>query len=156
MDNPVCRVYAVPMRTQKDRLRHSILFELIGLLTCTPIASWLLGKDLHKIGVMTIFLSVTAMACNYVYNLAFDHILKKLGRPVHHRPPRLRAIHAFLFESSFIAVTVPFVAWWLGMSVWAAFVTNIGFAGFYLVYAYVYNWSYDRIFPMPVDDGIQA
>ncbi len=144
------------MRTKRDRIRHTILFELLGLLICTPLASWILGKDMHKIGAMTIFISATAMVCNLLYNVAFDYALKKLGRPVHHRPPWLRAIHAVLFESTLIFFTVPFVAWWLDMTLWTAFIADIGFALFYLVYAYIYNWAYDYVFPMPVDDTAQA
>ncbi len=140
------------MRTQADRLRHTILFEVLGLITCTPLASWILDRDMVKIGTMSIFISITAMACNYVFNLAFDHLLVKLGRPVHHRPVRLRIIHAVSFEASLLLITIPFVAWWLEMSLWHAFITDIGFALFFLVYAYIYNWAYDRIFPMPEEE----
>ncbi len=144
------------MRTQADRLRHTILFEVIALITCTPLASLVLGRDMATIGSMAIFLSLSAMVCNYGFNLAFDHMLKKLGRPVHHRPPRLRILHAVLFEGSFLVITVPVVAWWLDMTLWQAFVTDLGFAAFFLIYAYVFNWAYDRVFPMPVDDNESA
>ncbi|MDC0336163.1 PACE efflux transporter [Pseudodesulfovibrio sp.] len=140
------------MRTQADRIRHTILFEGIALITVTPLAAWILDRNMAQIGSMAIFLSVAAMGCNYLFNLAFDHLLKKLGRPVHHRPPKLRIIHALLFEGSFLVVTVPVVAWWLDMTLWAAFVTDMGFAVFFLLYAYVFNWAYDCICPMPMDD----
>lgn len=143
------RVYVLPMRTQADRLRHTVLFELIGLLTCTPLASWILDRDLLRIGAMSIVISATAMICNYLFNIAFDHILVRLGRPVNVRPPWLRVVHAVSFEASLIVITVPFVAWWLDLSLWAAFLADIGFALFFLVYAYIYNWAYDAIFPMP-------
>ena len=26
---------------------------------------------------------------------------------------------------------------------------DLGFAGFYLVYAFVFNWAYDVVFPIP-------
>ncbi|CAJ1885502.1 hypothetical protein COCAGNCG_03612 [Aeromonas dhakensis] len=29
------------------------------------------------------------------------------------------------------------------------YVYNIGFVTFYLVYAFVYNWSYDKVYPIP-------
>lgn len=143
------------MRTQADRIRHTILFEVIALITCTPLAAWILDKDMTKVGSMALFLSMIAMGCNYLFNLAFDHVLKKLGRPVHHRPPTLRIIHAMLFEGSFLAVTVPVVAWWLDMTLWQALMTDIGFAFFFLAYAYAYNWAYDLIFPMPIDSEDQ-
>jgi len=149
-------VYPLPMRTQADRLRHTILFELIGLITVTPLASWLLDRDIATIGSMAVFLSLTAMVCNYIYNLGFDLVLKKLGRPLNHRPPKLRALHAILFESTLIFLTVPVVAWWLDMTLWQAFVADIGFALFFLFYAYLFNWAYDTVFPMPVEEGETA
>lgn len=151
MDKQAGALYPTSMRTQADRLRHTIFFELIGLATCAPLAAWILDRDLVKIGAMSMFISITAMGCNYLFNLAFDHLLKRLGRPVHHRPVRLRVIHAVAFESTLLLITIPVVAWWLDMTLWHAFVTDLGFALFFLVYAYVYNWAYDHIFPMPVE-----
>jgi len=139
------------MRTQSDRLRHTISFELIGLFTCTPLATWILDRDILKIGAMSIAISLTAMACNYFFNLAFDHVLIKLGRRLDDRPPKLRVLHAVLFEFSLLFFSLPMIAWWLNMTLWHAFVTDIGFASFFLVYAYVFNWAYDRIFPIPVE-----
>lgn len=146
-------MYRHPMRTQADRLRHTILFELIGLITVTPLAAWLLDRDMALIGSMSIFISITPMCCNYVYNLAFDLALKKLGRPLNHRPPKLRVLHAVLFESSLILITIPVVAWWLDMTLWQAFIADVGFALFFLFYAYVFNWVYDTVFPIPVEEG---
>ncbi|MBC17469.1 Transmembrane pair domain-containing protein [Pseudodesulfovibrio profundus] len=137
------------MRTQSDRLRHTMMFEIIGLLTCTPLASWLLDKELLKIGSMSLAISLTAMVCNYIFNLAFDHALVRMGRSLRDRPPMLRVIHAVLFEASLLLFTVPMVAWWLDMGLWQAFVTDLGFVLFFLVYAYVFNWAYDRVFPVP-------
>lgn len=140
------------MRTFADRLRHTISFELIGLAICTPIAAWVLGRGFGEIGTMTVFISVSAMMINYVYNLAFDHALLKMGRPLNVRPPWMRAVHTVLFEATLLLMTIPFIAWWLGMTMWHAFVTDISFVLFYLVYAYVFNWTYDQVFPIPVEN----
>jgi len=137
------------MRTTADRLRHTILFEMIGLAACTPLAAWILGKGLVQIGSLGIVLSLTAMGANYLFNLLFDLTLIRLGRPVNVRPPWMRALHAILFETSLIVLMVPVVAWWLDMTLWTAFLTDIGFSLFFLVYAFVYNWVYDAVFPMP-------
>lgn len=137
------------MRTSADRVRHTVLFEIIGLFICIPIASWVLDKTLVQVGSLSIVLSLTAMFVNYVYNLVFDIALIRLGRPVNVRPPWMRAIHAILFETSLIILTLPMVAWWLDMTLWTAFLTDLSFALFFLVYAYFYNWAYDAVFPMP-------
>ena len=138
------------MRTSADRIRHTLLFEIIGLAICTPLASWILDKGLAQIGALSIVLSVAAMCVNYVFNLVFDLALVRLGRPVNVRPVRMRMLHAMLFETSLIIFTLPMVAWWLDMPLWAAFLTDMGFALFFLIYAFVYNWAYDVVFPMPV------
>lgn len=54
-----------------------------------------------------------------------------------------------LFEAGLIFVLVPFMAWYLGLGLWQALVMDIGFSLFYLVYAFVFNWSYDRLLPLP-------
>ncbi|WP_147819433.1 PACE efflux transporter [Salidesulfovibrio onnuriiensis] len=144
------------MRTAKDRLRHTILFELLGLVTVTPLAALILNKDMGRIGALAVAISLLAMATNYVFNLAFDHALVRMGRPVNVRPPWMRALHAVLFEATLMLITLPIVAWWLNMSLWQALATDVGFALFYLAYAYVYNWAYDRVFPMPSAVRIKA
>jgi len=138
------------MRTTADRIRHAILFEIIGLATCVPLAAWILGKGLLQVGSLSIVLSLIAMMVNYVFNVLFDRALLRLGRPVNVRPVWLRVLHATLFEASLVVLTLPLVAWWLDMTLLAAFLTDLGFMLYFLVYAFVYNWVYDVVFPMPV------
>jgi uncharacterized membrane protein len=138
------------MRTTKDRVRHTILFEIFGIALCTPLASMLLGKSLISLVSMSIMISIIAMIINYLFNYWFDKTLIRLNKPLHVRPVKLRILHATLFEVTLLVVTVPLVAWWLDMSLLAAFFTDIGFSFFFLIYAFVYNWAYDTIFPIPV------
>jgi uncharacterized membrane protein len=94
------------------------------------------------------------MLLNYVFNLVFDIALVRTGRPVNVRPVWMRVLHAILFEASLLILTVPLVAWWLDMTLWTAFLTDIGFALFFLIYAFIYNWVYDVVFPMPVQSVV--
>lgn len=137
------------MRTTADRLRHSILFEIFGVLSCAPLAAFILDKDLAQVGALSIVLSLFAMCINYVFNLLFDKILIKQGMDLRKRPVWLRVLHAILFESSLIIFTVPMVAWWLDMTLYHAFLADLGFVIFFLIYAFVYNWVYDVVFPVP-------
>ncbi|MFU8883570.1 MAG: chlorhexidine efflux transporter [Rhodobacterales bacterium] len=41
------------------------------------------------------------------------------------------------------------MALYLGVGLWAALIMDLAFAGFYLVYAFVFNRLYDLIFPIP-------
>ena len=132
------------------------MFEIIGLAICVPLASWILDKGLAQIGVLSIVLSLAAMWLNYVFNLIFDIALVQLGRPVNVRPVWMRVLHAMLFEASLLILTIPAVAWWLDMTLWTAFLTDMGFVLFFLIYTYIYNWVYDVVFPMPVQSAVSV
>ena len=61
----------------------------------------------------------------------------------------VRVLHAVLFEAGLIVLLIPFIAWYLGISLWAALVMDIAIVVFYLVYAFFFNIAYDRVFPIP-------
>ncbi|GAF60408.1 putative membrane protein [Psychrobacter sp. JCM 18903] len=138
------------MRTVKDRIRHTLGFEIIGLIIFVPLASWLFGFDIQSIGLIAVAASIIATLWNYFYNLLFDHSMLKLRGNVHKTVP-LRMLHAFLFEGGLLLLFLPIIAWHLGISLWQAFLMDITMATFYLVHAFVYNWIYDNVFPIPAN-----
>ena len=87
----------IPMRTTSDRIRHAILFELVGLVLMIGGGSILTGFDAHSLGVIGVVSSLVATAWNYVYNLGFDRAMLRLRGSVLKTHP-LRALHALLFE----------------------------------------------------------
>ena len=140
------------IRNAKDRMRHSVLYEIFGLIMAVPLAAWGFGTDLVDTGVLGIFFSILAMIWNMIYNHYFDIVLLKNGRNPAQRGFMLRAVHAVLFEAGFLIISVPTIAWWLSLSLVKALAMELGFTFFYLGYTYVYNWLYDRIFPYPEFD----
>lgn len=138
------------MRTVKDRIRHTLGFEIIGFIIFVPLASWLFGFDIQSIGLIAVAASIIATLWNYFYNLLFDHSMLKLRGNVHKTVP-LRMLHAFLFEGGLLLLFLPIIAWHLGISLWQAFLMDITMATFYLVHAFVYNWIYDNVFPIPAN-----
>lgn len=136
------------MRTTLDRIRHAVLFELIGLVFLIGGGAILTGFDPKSLGVIGVVSSLIATAWNYVYNLAFDRAMLRLRGSVVKTHP-IRALHALLFEGGLLVLLLPFVAWMLRVSLWRAFLFDIGIAAFYIVYGYAYNWVYDRVFPIP-------
>lgn len=136
------------MRTGPDRLRHAICFELIGVVITSVGASWIMGMEVIQMGAMAIMLATLATAWNYVYNLLVDKLmLRYLGRL--EKSWGERVWHAIGFEGGLLLVALPLVAWWLSVSLWEALLLDLGFVLFFLVYAFVYNLAYDKIFPIP-------
>lgn len=60
----------------------------------------------------------------------------------------MRVAHAVLFEVGLLAVLMPFIAWYLGVSLLQALLMDASFAGFYMAYAFVFNLAYDRVYPV--------
>ncbi|OOF10671.1 MULTISPECIES: PACE efflux transporter [Salinivibrio] len=136
------------MRTKADRWRHAIGFELIGLILVVFGLNLILGADIGHLGVMGVLFSVIATGWNYVYNILFDRAMLAMRGSVLKTLP-IRILHAVLFEAGLLVVTIPFIMWWLSMTLWQAVVMDLGMVVFYLFYAFVYNWVYDQIFPIP-------
>lgn len=143
------------MRTTKDRIRHTLGFEIIGLLIFAPLASLLFDHQLFDMGLMAVVGSLIATFWNYAYNLLFDHAMVLLRGDVRKTTP-IRVCHALLFEGGLLLLFMPMIAWYLGITLWEAFVMDIAMASFYLVYAFVYNLAYDRAFPIPLSTREQA
>lgn len=136
------------MRTAWDRVRHALFFEIIGLILVIPLGALVFSMPMHDIGVVGLVSATIAMAWNYVFNLGFDTILRRtIGTTL--KPVRLRIVHAVLFELGLLIVLMPFIAWYLGITLIHALVMDISFALFYMGYAFVFNLAYDRVFPLP-------
>ncbi|WP_394155212.1 PACE efflux transporter [Loktanella salsilacus] len=136
------------MRTLADRIRHAISFEVLALLLIVPLASFVFHQPMHDIGVISVVSATIAMLWNVVYNFLFDLWLKrKSGSTLKSRG--MRVLHAMLFEGGLLVALMPFIAWYLQISLAQAFVMDVSFALFYMGYAYAFNWGYDWLFPLP-------
>jgi uncharacterized membrane protein len=136
------------MRTFKDRIRHTLLFEIIALGIVVVGGSWIIGRPVEIIGALSLMFSALVMVWNMLFNWVFDHWNRKY-RASAKRGFFIRAVHASLFELGIVIAGVFLVAWWLSVSYWEAFIINIGFSAFFLLYAYGFNWTYDYVFPVP-------
>jgi uncharacterized membrane protein len=135
------------MRTARDRIRHAVLFEAAALAIVAPLGGLVFGVDMLHFGMVAVVSTTLAMGWNYVFNLGFDHALLWSGRSLH-KTVLLRVLHALLFEGGLLLLLVPFIAWYLQVPLWEALVMDLTLAGFYLVYAFAFNWAYDAVFPL--------
>ncbi|MBV6824989.1 multidrug/biocide efflux PACE transporter [Pseudomonas sp. PD9R] len=125
-----------------ERIFQAIGFELLAILICTPLLAWIMDKPMLEMGVVTLVIAALALAWNVVFNGFFDRLLKRFAI-VH--SAWVRVVHALLFEGGLVALGVPLIAWWLNISLWQAFLLDIGVLLFFLPYTYVYHWVYDVV-----------
>lgn len=136
------------MRSLADRIRHTILFELIALIIVTIASSWIMNRPMLEMGILNIIFSGLAMGWNMLFNWLFD-LWDNKYRGLAPRGVLLRIIHASLFEAVMLILGMFIVAWWLNVGLLEALLIDVVFSVFFLVYAFCYNWIYDIAFPVP-------
>lgn len=134
------------MRSTADRIRQAVSFELIGILIVTPLFARVFDHPMGDMGVLVVLGATAATTWNYIFNLVFDHVMNWRRGDIRKTLP-LRVVHAVLFEATLLVLLLPLFAWWLNVSLVAALAMEISFAAFYLVYAFVFTWGYDTLFP---------
>ncbi|MBU2961190.1 PACE efflux transporter [Citreicella sp. C3M06] len=142
------------MRSTSERLFHAITFEIFGILLVVPLGALAFGLHLTTVGLLSITLASIATLWNYAYNIVFDRALLRWRGDLR-KTPALRVLHAVLFEAGLLMVSLPLIALSLGVGLIEALLMEAGLALFYLVYAFVFNWGWDKAFP-PVAMGHEA
>lgn len=135
------------MRSTRDRIRHALLFEIVGLALIVPLGTIAFGLHASEMGVIGVGSAVAATGWNYVYNLGFDHAMQRLVGHTRKSMP-LRLAHAVTFEAGLLVILLPPIAWYLGIGLVEAFLMDVAIALFYVAYAFVFNLAYDRAFPL--------
>ncbi len=131
----------------KRRLIYVSLYELIAIAAATAGLALLSGQGAGHSSVVAVAASVIAIVWNIVFNWAFERW--EARQPVRGRSVARRVAHAIGFEGGLVFTLVPLFAWWFGVSLWAAFVMDLGLIVFFLCYTFVFNWVFDRVFGLP-------
>jgi len=123
------------------------LYELIAIVAATFGFMLFTGQGAAHSGVISVVSSVLAV----LWNVAFNHVFERWEsrQRVRGRSLARRVAHAIGFEGGLALLLVPLLAWWFGVGLWQALVMDIGLMVFFLVYTFVFNWGFDRVFGLP-------
>ena len=122
------------------RIIHAILFEIGALVILVPLMSYGFGMDPFHFGALALILALCAMTCNMFYNHVFEWFETRYGWI---RTIGVRVGHTLGFELCFMAVALPITAWWMHLSIGEAFMLDLVFSLFFMLYAFCFNWVYD-------------
>lgn len=129
------------------RVAYVGLYELIAIMVATAGLAAATGQGTMHSGVISAVSSVIAVVWNLVWNSIFERWESR--QSVRGRSIARRIAHAIGMEGGLVFMLVPLFAWWFQVSLWDALVMDIGLLLFFLVYTFVFNWSFDRIFGLP-------
>lgn len=128
--------------TAWERVFHAVLFEFFAIIFTVILTSWLTDHSTTALTSVIVLISVIAMVWNFIFNWLFDKIVT--GERVK-RGLGIRILHSVLFEGGLLIFTLPLVMYMLNITLWHAFVMDIGMTLFVLVYSVIFNWIYDHL-----------
>lgn len=138
----------IVVRTGRDRLRYTVVFELLLVAILAPTGALVLERQVLDVGLLAVVLSLKAMLFNLIYNWLFDKFDVRAGRVPTKRSFMGRLLHAVGFECGLVVTSLPIVMWWLGLTLLQALMMDLAVTSLVVVYTIAFGWSYDRLFPV--------
>ncbi|WP_137819564.1 PACE efflux transporter [Pseudomonas sp. 2FG] len=135
------------MQGKKRKVVQAISYELVALLFITPVVAWVFERGLAGSGLVTLALSLLAMGWNMLFNTLFEAWEARQANP--QRTFRRRVLHAMGFELGLMSLSVPLIAFGLGIHWWEALLADFSLVIFFLFYALFFQWCFDLIFGLP-------
>lgn len=136
------------MQGIKRKLVYVTLFELIAVCMSSALLSLISTRESFVYaGMAAVASSAIALLWNLVYNTGFEFWearQAKKGRGLWRR-----VAHALGFELGLVVLLVPLFAYLLGLSLWEAFVYDLGLMLFFMVYTFLFNLGFDHVFGLP-------
>ncbi len=137
------------IRSGTDRVRYTIVFELLLIGMLAPLGAIVLEKQIVDVGALAILLALKAMLFGLIYNWFFDRWDARAGRVPTQRTFIRRILHAAGFECGLVLTSLPLVMWWLGLTILQALAMDFAVTLIVVIYTFAYSWSYDRLCPVP-------
>ena len=135
------------MQGIKRKLVYVTLYEGFAIAFASLGLAALSGEGAMKSTALAVMSSAIAVLWNLGFNTAFEAWESR--QVVRGRSVRRRVAHAIGFEAGLAAILVPVFAWWLGVGLWQALLFDGALLVFFLVYTFVFNWGFDRVFGLP-------
>lgn len=124
-----------------ERIFHAVLFEILAITLSVVGLAIFTDHPVGELSGTMIVVATIAMIWNFIFNAVFDRFVTGQREL---RSWRTRLVHTTMFEAGLLFFTVPTIAMILGISVWEAFILDIGVTIFITCYAMVFNFTYDH------------
>lgn len=125
-----------------ERILQSVLFEVLAVILSVAGLAIFTDHDISSLSGMMIVIATIAMIWNYAFNYYFDRVVQGEKSK---RTFSMRIFHVTLFEFGLLFLTIPVMAYILNVSIWNAFLMDIGVTIFVTIYAFLFNFIYDNL-----------
>jgi uncharacterized membrane protein len=106
------------------RIVQAALYEGIAIAVVTPTLMLAFSHPPGSAFLLSALMSSIALTWNYLFNLVFERW--ETRQIVKGRSLARRIAHGVGFEGGLALILLPVMAYWLEVSLWAAFVADVG------------------------------
>ena len=72
------------------------------------------------------------------------------------RTVKRRIAHAIGFQITLVMFLIPLIAWWMDISLVAAFWLDVAFIIIIPIYTFIFNWTFDKLFGLPASAQVNT
>ncbi len=133
---------------KRRRILQAALYEGIAIAVVTPTLALVFSHPPGSAFVLSALMSSIALAWNYVFNAVFERW--EARQVVKGRSLMRRIAHGLGFEGGLAMILLPVMAYWLDVSLMAAFLADLGLLIFFFFYTVAFTWAFDKVFGLPL------
>jgi uncharacterized membrane protein len=135
------------MQGKTRKVVQAILYEIIAILLTSPFFALGFGESASSSSLLAVAISTIALIWNMIFNSLFEYW--EARQKDRRRTLGRRVLHAIGFEGGLVFFLVPLMAWWLHIPIWQAGLAEGGLIVFFLIYAFIFQYLFDKVFGVP-------
>jgi uncharacterized membrane protein len=154
MPTPPCAVLRLCLENEffcmtplQRRVLQAALYEGIAIAVVTPTLAIAFAHPVDSALTLSVLMSSIALSWNYFYNTLFERW--EFRQTIKGRSLARRIAHGVGFEGGLALILLPVMAYWLQVSLWTAFLADMGLLAFFFFYTVGFTWAFDKVFGLP-------
>ncbi|MHC3123683.1 PACE efflux transporter [Acinetobacter sp. GN11] len=136
------------MQGVKRRIVYVSFYEVIGMIISSVGLAILAGDSVEHTGPLSVMITTIAVTWNFIYNILYEEWEARQSSNV--RTVKRRVGHAIGFQLTLVLFLIPLIAWWMDISLVAAFWLDVAFIIIIPIYTFIFNWGFDKLFGLPI------
>lgn len=142
------------MQGIKRRIVYVSSYEIIGMVISSVGLAILAGDSVEHTGPLSVMITTIAVTWNFIYNILYEKW--EARQSSHIRTVKRRVGHAIGFQLTLVLFLIPLISWWMDISLIEAFWLDVAFIIIIPIYTFIFNWSFDKLFGLPISAQAKA
>ncbi|KQE90171.1 MULTISPECIES: PACE efflux transporter [Acinetobacter calcoaceticus/baumannii complex] len=142
------------MQGIKRRIVYVSSYEVIGMIISSVGLAILAGDSVEHTGPLSVMITTIAVTWNFIYNILYEKW--EARQSSHIRTVKRRVGHAIGFQFTLVLFLIPLISWWMDISLIEAFWLDVAFIIIIPIYTFIFNWSFDKLFGLPISAQAKA